>query len=301
MKRILMLAVILSITAIIAGCGEKADEKVLVEVGSKKITEGDLTRLAEMNPKLKVQLSTPFGKKNVVRELVDQELLYQGAVKEGLDKSPLVEKQSELLKKYVIIPQTYLNKTMEEAVGKYYEEHKKEFEKLKLSHIFISFKTDDKDKKKRSEKDALDLANKIKARIDGGADFAEVAKEASEDTMTNKRGGDLGFVSSSDQRLARRGLSPLLEKAFTMKEGEVAGPIKTEKGYSIITVTKGVELQPFDEVKEQISFKIRGDVKNDVLERLKKDIKVTYFMEELKEELKQVEKKPEQKDESAEK
>ena len=91
----------------------------------------------------------------------------------------------------------------------------------------------------------------------------------------------MGFVSREDPKMTRRGLSPLLDKAFSMKVSEIAGPIKTANGYHIITVTQPAEQAPFEEVKMQVMFKIRGDAKNKILADLKTNSKVVYA-EELK-------------------
>jgi len=207
--------------------------------------------------------------------LVEQEVLYQASIKEGLDKDQDVQNKIDIYKK-VIISQAYLDKKLQDAARKEYDDKKDEYEKLQLSHIYIPFKTDKNKNVKRSEKEALDLANKTKDRITGGEEFVVVAKEMSEDSMTKNRGGDLGFASKNEARLTRRGFGPVIEKAYTMKVAEISGPIKTEKGYHIITVTKGAELQPFEEAAQGILFKIRTNERTNILKNLKEKYKVTY-------------------------
>jgi peptidyl-prolyl cis-trans isomerase C len=277
MKNCLVAVLILVLAAGVAACGG-GKGKALASVGGTKITEGDLDQLAKLNPRLKPQLATEFGKKRVVDNLVEEELLYKASTKEGMQNSPGVKEKLELFKK-VIISQEYLDKKLSNAAKKYYDEHKNEFEKLQLGDILIKFKKDEKDAAvKRSEKDALDLANKARERVSGGEKFEDVAKELSDDAMTNKRGGDLGFASRNEPRLTRKGYGPLLEKAFTMKVGEVAGPIKTEDGYHVITVTKAAEVQPFEAAEQGILFNIRATAKNELVEELKKKYKVEYFL-----------------------
>ena len=91
----------------------------------------------------------------------------------------------------------------------------------------------------------------------------------------------MGLVSKGDKRFEARGYGPLVEKAFELKVDEVAGPIKTEKGYHIVKVTRGVELESFDDAKAGIAFKTKGKLKNDTVGRLKKEGSVT-FADELK-------------------
>lgn len=72
-------------------------------------------------------------------------------------------------------------------------------------------------------------------RVRGGADFAQVAREASEDTATAARGGELGLVAPGE-------LVPEFDKVvFGLKKGEVVGPIRTPYGYHVI---KGLEILP---------------------------------------------------------
>ncbi len=157
-----------------------------------------------------------------------------------------------------------------------------------LAHIMIRFATPEemkaaqKSKKKtRSEPEALKLANQIYDRLQKGEKFEAVAKQLSEDELSKEQGGSLGPVAKNDPRFLRRGFQPVLEKAFTMKVGEIAGPIKTTSGYHIVTVTAPLEQAPFQEAKEQIAFKQRGEVRNKTLAELKEKGKVTYA-EELK-------------------
>lgn len=270
---------------LVAGCGNRTSSgKVLVEINGDKITEGDLKFLGEINPRIQGQLDSPEGRQRILDNLVEQDLLYQQAVKEGVNRDAVVKAKVDLYRR-VIIAQSLVEKEIEAAAKKYYEANPDEFKKLRLSEIMVKFTSPDQVKiaKKgkdaagtRSEAEALKVANELKAKIDGGAKFEEVAKESSEDAATKARGGDIGLVSKGDKRLEARGFGPLLEKAFELKVGEVSGPIKTQDGYFLITVTRGLEPEPFDEAKQAILFKVRNDSRQELLARIKKDAKVVY-------------------------
>lgn len=296
MKRscILMAAVLVALAAL-AGCGDGTSSgKVLVDINGDKITEGDLNFLGDVNPRLKAQISNPAGQKRILDNLVEQEVLYQQAVKEGLNRDSKVKAKIDLYRK-VIIAQSLVDSEIEKAAKKYYDTNAEEFKKLKLSQIMVKYASPEEMKnakknpkeKLHGEEEALKIANELKAKIDKGEAFDKVAAEGSEDVATKSRGGDLGLVSKNDNRLTSRGMGPILEKAYEMKVGEVAGPIKTSKGYHIITVTRGVEPESFDEAKEAIMFKVRGDARNDLMAKLKKESKIAYPEEEkMKEEAK---------------
>ena len=82
----------------------------------------------------------------------------------------------------------------------------------------------------RSKEDALQEIEDIKAAIDGGAEFADQAKEHSE-CPSGAGGGDLGDFG--------RGMmvAPFEEAAFALDVDEVSGPVETDFGYHLILRT----------------------------------------------------------------
>jgi peptidyl-prolyl cis-trans isomerase C len=91
-------------------------------------------------------------------------------------------------------------------------------------------------------------AEEVKRRLEGGADFAELAREFSQDPGSKEQGGDLGC-------LGRGETVPEFEEAlFDAEEGEIVGPVETEFGFHVIEVTetRPEEAQPLEEVEQQI-------------------------------------------------
>lgn len=288
MKKILTASLlVLVVVSLLIACG-KSKGKVLVEINGDEITEGDLQMIGDANPRIKAQLSSPMGQKQILDNLVEQELFYQEAIKRGLSRDASVKARIEFYRK-ILIAQALLDNEVEAEAKKYYDAHPDEFKKIKISQIMIKFATPEETKamkgkgpKLHSEAEALKLANEIKAKLDKGEDFAKLATEYSEDPASKARGGDMGLVSKGDQRIDRMGLTPVIDKAFEMKVGEVAGPVKSQKGYHLITVTRGAEVEPFDTAKPAIMAKNRGEVRNQLLEKFKKDSSISYPEEEKK-------------------
>ncbi|MBI4223903.1 MAG: peptidylprolyl isomerase [Deltaproteobacteria bacterium] len=256
--------------------------KTLVDVNGEKITEGHLEFLAGMNPGIARQMATPFGKKQILDNLVEQELLYQAARRDGIHRDPATQAKIDLYKK-VIIAQTYVEAQADREAKKYYEANPAEFEQLKLSHILIRYASPEeiqKVKKKepyhRTEPAALKLANAIYEKLTKGEKFETLAETYSEDPLTKGRGGDFGPVAKNDPRLVRRGFAPLVEKAFAMKVGEFAGPIKTTGGYHLLTLTAPAQVIPFEEVKNQLVFRKTREMRDQLLNQLKEKGKVVY-------------------------
>ncbi len=112
---------------------------------------------------------------------------------------------------------------------------------IRASHILIELKpgftSEDSAK-------ALEKIKKIKEKIELGEDFAELAKEFSEDEGTKNLGGDLGFFTR------RMMVQPFDEAAFNLEVGQVSDIVKTQFGYHLIKVTDSKQIKPFEEEKD---------------------------------------------------
>ena len=81
-----------------------------------------------------------------------------------------------------------------------------------------------------AEDQARSRAASALGRIRGGADFAQVAKEMSEDPSTASRGGDLGLIGTGE-------LVPEVDKLIqSLKPGELGGPVRSPFGFHIVKV-----------------------------------------------------------------
>ncbi len=75
---------------------------------------------------------------------------------------------------------------------------------------------------------------KLKSEIEGGTDFAQVAKNHSQ-CPSGKRGGELG-------EFTRGQMVPEFDQVvFTKEVGKVHGPVKTQFGYHLVEITKRVD------------------------------------------------------------
>jgi peptidyl-prolyl cis-trans isomerase C len=70
----------------------------------------------------------------------------------------------------------------------------------------------------------------LKTQIEGGADFAALAKEHS-DCPSGKRGGDLGEFSRGQM------VKEFDDVVFSAELGKTHGPVKTQFGYHLIEIT----------------------------------------------------------------
>jgi peptidyl-prolyl cis-trans isomerase D len=135
-----------------------------------------------------------------------------------------------------------------ERVRTSYEARRSEFdrpEQAHTRHILVRFQPDDA----ASKQDARKRIDALRERIAAGADFADVAVEASEDDVTKAKGGELGWI-------VRGGVvKPLEDAAFSQAPGALGEVIETPQGFHLVRVE---ERQParvvsFEEAQAQVA------------------------------------------------
>jgi foldase protein PrsA len=123
---------------------------------------------------------------------------------------------------------------------------------------------------------ALARAEKVRAELVNGGDFATLAKENSDDPGSKDQGGDLGLQPKG-------AMVPEFDTvAWALKLNEISQPVKTQYGYHIIQVTEitNAKQQTFDEVKETIRTELLNIEKRTIwdawLAKTLKALGVTY-------------------------
>ena len=133
----------------------------------------------------------------------------------------------------------------DDEVRQYYDTNISQYQtpgQVRANHILL--RVDDEDTEEEVVERAADLATQAR----GGADFAELAREHSDDEGTVENGGDLGLFG-------RGRMVPEFEAAaFEMNEGDISDPVKSAFGYHVIQVTEKQEeiTQPFETVQTTI-------------------------------------------------
>lgn len=162
-------------------------------------------------------------------------------------------------------------KISENDMKKYYEDNKDDFytDTVTASHILIKTQDDEGNelsdtKKKEAKKKAEEVLAKVKA----GEDFAELAKEYSEDSSASS-GGDLGTFGRGQM------VTEFEDAAFAMNAGEISDIVETEYGYHIIKVTDRVDKQEsYEDVKDQIKSTLVSEKYSEYIEKLREDSKI---------------------------
>jgi peptidyl-prolyl cis-trans isomerase SurA len=92
-----------------------------------------------------------------------------------------------------------------------------------ISHILMQITPSE-----QSVEEAFLKISEIKTRLDNGEDFAELARQYSEDPGSAKTGGELGFVSRGTL------VKEFEETAFSLEKGEISEIVQTQFGFHII-------------------------------------------------------------------
>ena len=225
-------------------------------VGSTAFEQAASRKLPESGEVLSIE-----EKKEVLDRLIDEELLYQEALRLGLDKDPKVKKVmvNTLLRQEVYGAIRNSDFTDEELQA-YYEAHKDEFivpEKVQIKRILI--KAGDA----RTAEEAKAKAEEIRGQLAGSPDkFKELAAEHSEDPY-RRRGGDVGFVPRS----GKPGFDQaIIDKAFEMNVDQISEVFETAEGFNIIMVAN--KRERVERTYQQMKGSVLRKVKNEKLSEM---------------------------------
>ncbi len=101
---------------------------------------------------------------------------------------------------------------------------------VRASHILLMYQGSSRSTASRTKDQASQQIVAIQAQIQGGADFAELAK-AHSDWPSKAKGGDLGSFGPGQM------VKAFETAAFGMDVGGVSGVVETEFGYHLIKRT----------------------------------------------------------------
>jgi len=119
-------------------------------------------------------------------------------------------------------------------------------EQRRASHILVAVDQDTNDAA------AAKLAGELRARIEGGEDFAALAKQYSDDPGSAQAGGDLGWAGRGTY------VAPFEDALFAQQAGTVSQPVKTEFGYHLIRLdeVRDGARKAFEEVRAELAAEL---------------------------------------------
>jgi len=249
----LMLSIFLVLIYLLScGTEQKKQEKVIVKIGNEELT---LEKLRQIIPTPQKELLSPEQVQNFIQRWIDNELMYQEAIRLEMNKNEELIKVIEKAEKDFLINRlldsllTQDVSISEQEIINYYEMNKDNFlrakPEIRAFHILVA---------------DGDEAKSIRRRIRKGEDFEEVAKEVSLD-YSRKNRIDMGYFCPDDV------VPEIASIIFRRRVGTLTKPIKSEFGYHIFKIIdkkKPDSVREYDEVKDRIVNRLLAKKKEEL-------------------------------------
>lgn len=237
-------------------------DRVVARAGDIEITAADIA-IAMADPALQLRDADPEERLEIViTYLVDLRLGAQAAMEAGMGEDEEFARRVAYLREKMLL-EDYMQSEVDDAVTE--EAARDLFEtttagvepedEVRARHILV-------------EEEAQAIA--VRERLEAGEEFAEIAREVSQDPGSARNGGDLGFFT------AGRMVAPFSEAAFALEPGEVSEPVETQFGWHVIKVEERRETQmpEFEEMREQIDNFLTRQAQQAVILGLREGVEI---------------------------
>jgi peptidyl-prolyl cis-trans isomerase C len=234
---------------------------VLAKVNGSDIRQSDLALAEEeLGPSLD-KMDPATKQENLLAFLIDMKIVAKAAEAKKIEdrddfKARLGFARNRLLMDNLLAVEGKAA-TTDEALKKVYDDAAKQItgeQEVRARHILV---------------ETEDEAKAVKAELDKGADFAELAKKKSKDPGASD-GGDLGFFTK-DQMVPE-----FSAVAFALEPGKISDPVKSQFGWHIIKVEekRNRKAPDFDQVKAQIETYVTRKAQADYVAKLREGAKI---------------------------
>lgn len=237
-------------------------EAVVATVDGAPITEADLGFAAEDLSQELQQMPPAQRKPFLLRVLIDMKVMAKAGADAGMADTPLFQQRLDYLKdrslRRAYFADTIAKGITEEAVRAAYDKSVADFqptEEIRASHILVP---------------SEDEAKAIKEQLDGGVDFAELAKEKSIDPGA-ANGGDLGFFSKGMM------VAPFETAAYGLSDiGQVSEPVESQFGWHVIRLEEKRQSAPptFEQLAPQLQQQLLMTSFDDTVARLMEGVAI---------------------------
>lgn len=246
------------------------DDKIVMHVNGQPVTEREFAFFMASAPaEGQAFYASPAGKRALANEVVKLKVLEQEAKKLGVANDPEVQTQLAMVRSQIMA-----GKALEKlATAKSEEKVRAEYEKEKgsamsLRHILLAYEggqVPPREGKTASSSDAaMKQGQSLVSQLRGGADFAALARQHSDDTQSAAQGGNLGPARPEM-------LPPDIAAAVAkLKAGDVSEPVKTQFGVHIFKV----EQPSLEDLRPMLLQRVQREVADAEVVRLQNAAKV---------------------------
>lgn len=232
-------------------------DTVVATVGGTEITLGHMIALRERLPEQYRQLPDSALFEGLLAQLINQEALSQKADAESPHTELVLENERRALLANSVLQRAAEDAVTDQAIEQAYQETYGDAgptTEWNASHILLE-----------SEEDA----QAVEAELEGGADFAEVAREKSTGPSA-PNGGSLGWFGPGM-------MVPEFEQAIgDLEPGEVSQPFQTQFGWHVAKLNEVRDKEPptLDEVREELSAQVQRQAVEEAVSAASEDVEV---------------------------
>jgi len=244
------------------------DDPILARIEGRYVHLSEIEAAARaggfLRPEEQLTPKTAF-ERDLVASYVEQRLLARAALDTGLQRTPAVARRVNAARDRILAASFMENRLKQEVradrVEHFYHEQAdvtRLGDEVRARHILVETGVD---------------AEEVIALLEGGADFAALARERSTDSATAPLGGEIGWFT-------RAMMAPTFANAaFTASPGVLAAPFQTEYGWHVIEVIdrRATSEVPFANVKSNIEEFLRLSAVEATLKQLEEESQVIYF------------------------
>ena len=271
-------------------CGGEKDHLAVIE--ERPVTVEKFKAALE---KRSGRILTEKDKELLLEELVDFEVLYAAAVKEGYDRNPQIQENlrrmiADKFREEVLDPKIDALSVTDEEIAEYYRGHTDEFimpEMVRAAIIKIAVPENTSDEKRAELRQKTEKAREEALALDSEtASFGSVAITHSDDLPTRYRGGDSGWLEpgKNNYRWSRE----VTDAIFLLKTpGEVSEVITAPEGFFLVRLMERKQRRPQElaQVKGKIRYRLirdkRRQAKREFYDGLRKKVSVSVNKEKL--------------------
>ena len=266
MRALALATTALAVLAFAMPSSAQTTDPVVAVVNGKQIKKSDVEAVYQTLPEQYRQMPLEQIFDPLVDQVVTSTLLLAKANEEKLADNPEVEAQLQRAHdnalRDAVVKQAIDQGATEDKLKAAYEAMKSQpgfaFEETRAAHILVA-----------DEATALDIIKQLQ----GGADFATLAKEKSTDPSAKTNAGDLGYFR-------REAMVPeFSEAAFTIAPGTVSDkPVKSQFGWHVIKVEDRRQTVPtFEEKEPELREQVSREIVNALLADVRKGATIELF------------------------
>lgn len=249
-KESAFLGLLLLVSVVLRGCADRnstaVEEDTLARINDFRVSVAQFETTFKEYYYRTGQVLSPDSqtRKAILENEFNTYILATYAIQEGLSSTPEARAIEQAVRRRVLTDE-YNKQVINQDISVTEEDLRDYFlrfnTRIRASHLYAT---------------SLDEILALQKRLQGGESFEQVAKETFKHPELAKNGGDLGWFTTDDMDVNFE------EVAYSLRKGEISGPVQTAQGYSLIKVTDRVQKpilteQEFNQHRDRLTGYVR--------------------------------------------